>query len=217
MVLYDQESHDQRSQQGDDMPKDTFFNLDDIKRQRIVDAAIEEFGGLHYDKVTINGIVKSAGIPKGSFYQYFENKDDLYIYLFTNLASNKMDLFDSLKSRIPELDFRDYMMEYIMLLKKAEIGNDKMLKLKKEFLEECPQHIKKEILKREMPRSLNTFESIIDSYVTKGEFSKDLNTKTAAYVTVMGISNLEHYNFEESENVMDVLSSIIDFLASGMT
>lgn len=74
------------------MPKDTFFNLDEIKRQRIVDAAIEEFSRLHYDKVTINGIVKNAEIPKGSFYQYFENKDDLYIYLFTNLASNKMDL-----------------------------------------------------------------------------------------------------------------------------
>ena len=217
MLLYDQESYDQQSQKGDDMPKDTFFNLDEIKRQRIVDAAIEEFGGLHYDKVTINGIVKSAGIPKGSFYQYFENKDDLYIYLFTNLASSKMDLFDSLKSRIPELGFRDYMMEYIMLLKKAEVGNDKMLKLKKEFMEECPQHIKKEILKREMPRSLNSFKSIIDSYVEKGEFNKELNTKTAAYVTVMGISNLEYYNFEESENVMDVLSSIIEFLESGMT
>lgn len=199
------------------MPKDTFFNLDEIKRQRIVDAAIEEFGGLHYDKITINGIVKNAGIPKGSFYQYFENKDDLYIYLFTSIASDKMNLFDSLKTKINDLRFRDYMMEYILLLKKAEVGNDRMLKLKKEFLEQCPQHIKKEILKREMPRSLNSFREIIISYVEKGEFKKDLNTKTAAYVTVMGISNLEHYNFEKSDNILDVLSSIIDFLENGMT
>lgn len=40
---------------------------------------------------------------------------------------------------------------------------------------------------------------------------------SAAYVTVMSISNLEYYNFEESENIMDVLSSIIELLASGMT
>jgi AcrR family transcriptional regulator len=199
------------------MPKDTFFNLDEIKRQRIVDAAIEEFSRLHYDKVTINGIVNNAGIPKGSFYQYFENKDDLYIYLFTSIASDKMNLFDSLKTKINDLGFRDYMMEYILLLKKAEVGNDRMLKLKKEFLEQCPQHIKKEILKREMPRSLNSFREIIISYVEKGEFKKDLNTKTAAYVTVMGISNLEHYNFEKTDNILDVLSSIIEFLENGMT
>ena len=60
------------------MPKDTFFNLPTEKRDKIIDAAIEQFAELHYSKVTVDQIVKSAGIPKGSFYQYFENKDDLF-------------------------------------------------------------------------------------------------------------------------------------------
>lgn len=32
-------------------------------------------------EASIANIVKSAGIPRGSFYQYFENKEDIYFYL----------------------------------------------------------------------------------------------------------------------------------------
>ncbi len=199
------------------MPKDTFFNLTQEKRQKIICAAIDQFAQLHYSSVTINGIVKEAGIPKGSFYQYFENKDDLYIYLFTELGDTKIDLFESLKTKIPDIDFKEYMTEYIIALKKLESSNDQMPHLKREFLNECPQHIKKQILKIEMPKSIKAFRGVIDSYIEKGEFYKDLDSKAAAYVTVMSISNLEYYDYSESEEVIAALMRVIDFLVDGMS
>jgi TetR/AcrR family transcriptional regulator len=63
------------------MPKPTFFNLTDDKRQRLIDLAIEEFAENDYDLASISKIVAQAGIAKGSFYQYFEDKKDLYQYL----------------------------------------------------------------------------------------------------------------------------------------
>ncbi|TYS18546.1 TetR/AcrR family transcriptional regulator [Rossellomorea vietnamensis] len=63
------------------MPKLTFFNLPENKRKVLIDAAENEFARVPLHEASIANIVKSAGIPRGSFYQYFENKDDLYFYL----------------------------------------------------------------------------------------------------------------------------------------
>lgn len=75
------------------MPRETFFNLPIEKRQRIVDAAIEEFGSQPYAKATLDRIVIAAGVSKGSMYQYFDGKADLYIWLFTDyIQKEKMTL-----------------------------------------------------------------------------------------------------------------------------
>lgn len=63
------------------MPKLTFFNLPENKRKVLIDAAENEFARVPLYEASIANIVKSAGISRGSFYQYFENKDDLYFYL----------------------------------------------------------------------------------------------------------------------------------------
>lgn len=63
------------------MPKQTFLNLPDGKREPILASALAEFSSHSYDSASINVICREAGIPKGSFYQYFENKYDLYRHL----------------------------------------------------------------------------------------------------------------------------------------
>lgn len=61
------------------LPRDTFLNLKEEKRQRILNAALHEIAGHGYDKASVTRIVKAAGIATGSFYQYFEDLDDLFI------------------------------------------------------------------------------------------------------------------------------------------
>lgn len=39
---------------------------------------MKEIDGKSYDKISINQIVKSAGISRGSFYQYFDDKWDIF-------------------------------------------------------------------------------------------------------------------------------------------
>lgn len=59
------------------MIKPTFNNLSDEKRQRILNAAKGEFSDNSYSEVSINRIIKQADISRGSFYTYFDTKDDL--------------------------------------------------------------------------------------------------------------------------------------------
>lgn len=61
------------------MVHSTFFNLAESKKERILKSAVSEFCSLPYEKTSINRIIEQAAIPKGSFYQYFDSKEDLYI------------------------------------------------------------------------------------------------------------------------------------------
>ena len=75
------------------MPKQTFLNLPDEKRQVITDAAIEEFADYGLENASTNRIVANSGISKGSFYQYFEDKQDVFMYLLTVLEQEKLEFF----------------------------------------------------------------------------------------------------------------------------
>lgn len=74
------------------MPKDTFFNLPQEKQNHILDISLEEFYNQGYEKASISRIVETAGIAKGSFYQYFEGKEDLFRHLL-QLAREKQLVF----------------------------------------------------------------------------------------------------------------------------
>lgn len=69
------------------MPSFTFLNLSEDKRNKIIRAAIDEFSTSNIDKASINKIVKSANISRGSFYTYFKNKYDLLDYLIKLIKS----------------------------------------------------------------------------------------------------------------------------------
>ncbi len=75
------------------MPKQTFLNLPEEKRNTIIHAAIEEFAEYGLENASTNRIVANSGISKGSFYQYFEDKQDVFMYLLTVLESEKMEYF----------------------------------------------------------------------------------------------------------------------------
>ena len=74
------------------MPTDTFFRLPEEKRQRLMDAAWEEFTTVRFSDASINKIIRTANIPRGSFYQYFSDKDDLFGYLVRPLQKHFFDL-----------------------------------------------------------------------------------------------------------------------------
>ncbi|WP_456279090.1 TetR/AcrR family transcriptional regulator [Bacillus sp. AK128] len=75
------------------MPKQTFFHLPKEKQDTLIHSAKIEFSRVPLHEASIANIIKSAGIPRGSFYQYFDDKEDLYFYLlseFTQSTNKKM-------------------------------------------------------------------------------------------------------------------------------
>lgn len=75
------------------MPSQTFFNLPKEKQKLIYDAAIKEFSRVPYEEASINQIIQTAKISRGSFYMYFTDKEDLYYYLVTAHKKNIDEMF----------------------------------------------------------------------------------------------------------------------------
>lgn len=63
------------------MPSNTFLNLPEDKQSRLMDAASREFSAKPFNEVSINKIIQEAEIPRGSFYMYFQDKEELFRYL----------------------------------------------------------------------------------------------------------------------------------------
>lgn len=97
------------------MPSSTFLNLPPEKQEKLLEAATREFSTRPFNEASINQIIKEAGIPRGSFYMYFQDKEDLFRYLLRGymdqmvmvieelLLRRKGDIFPAL------LDLYDYM------------------------------------------------------------------------------------------------------------
>ena len=68
------------------MPTDTFNKLPEEKKSKIIFSAKKEFTRASLEEASIKNIVEDAGIARGSFYQYFESKEDLLQYLLEERA-----------------------------------------------------------------------------------------------------------------------------------
>lgn len=75
------------------MPKPTFERLPAGRRDRVIDAAIAEFAERSYAEASLSRIARSSKVAKGSFYQYFEDKLDLYRYLLLDEVPRRKRAF----------------------------------------------------------------------------------------------------------------------------
>lgn len=90
------------------MPSLRFEKIDKEKRDRIIYVALKEFANNEYEKVSINKIIKKADISRGSFYTYFIDKEDLFLYIVKDYVElmytfvkerfyfNKKDIFETI-------------------------------------------------------------------------------------------------------------------------
>lgn len=155
------------------MPKQTFFNLKEDKKEKIEKALIKEFSRNSFEKASISNIILEANIPRGSFYQYFEDKEDAIYYIidkylekeknkiYQYLLRNKGDIFETAvniyedMAKITEKDENERLLKNILQeVKKNNIN----------IFGEC----------KEMLRSKRTIEKMINKEELKIENDDDL-------------------------------------------
>lgn len=78
------------------MPLKTYFNLDQDKKDRIFHAGLLEFTYQDKNKASVNNIVRIANISKGSFYQYFQDKEDFYWFIVMGIFEGQLGIYNQL-------------------------------------------------------------------------------------------------------------------------
>lgn len=109
------------------MPKETFLKLSKEKQQKIIKSAKKEFARAPIENVSIKNIVQDADIARGSFYQYFESKEDLLIYI---LKENSEELNNKLRNKLKEINgniFELYVFLYDSMIEEFIDNSDQEL------------------------------------------------------------------------------------------
>ncbi|EQA3593547.1 TetR/AcrR family transcriptional regulator [Enterococcus hirae] len=92
------------------MPKSTFLNLPNEKKQRLIEILLENFSARHISQVKVADIVEDMAMSRGAFYKYFEDLEDAYTYtiqyysiqihrdILKYISQNKQDFFQGIEN-----------------------------------------------------------------------------------------------------------------------
>lgn len=203
------------------MPQATFFNLPDDKKNLIIAAALDEFSSASYDTASINQICKKSNIAKGSFYQYFTDKMDLYVYIMTLAIEKKIKFFSSVLTEFDTLSLLEQFR--LLFLKGIEFAKDypQYAALGEQFSKENNELAKSSVIKEGDKQSETLFIQMIDQAKSKGEIDsrvdslalnmilQSLNNTVNEYM-LDKYGNVRYEDYEEDvNNFVDSLLTII--------
>ena len=77
------------------MPLARYKNLASERKEAILRAAAHEFAEKGYERASLNRMIKEAGLSKGTFYYYFEDKTDLFVTVLRGKLPSEVWLSES--------------------------------------------------------------------------------------------------------------------------
>lgn len=211
------------------MPTPTFFNLPSEKRDRIIHAAIQEFAAYSFDQSSIARIIENAGIPRGSFYQYFENLKDLYKYIFELATEKKLNYFSVM---VPDFqgegfDFFHTFRELFTAGLQFARENPDLLAIGNHFLKNTNPALRQEILGEQLPKANNIYREMIRKGLELGQLDPNvdlavatlfINSLNAAIMDYCIAAGPEVFDTLTDENILlPKVDKVIYILANGLS
>ncbi len=177
------------SYRGDVMPKRTFFNLKEDKHKRIIDSAMDEFSNKTYEQVNLSEIIKNAKIPRGSFYQYFEDKEDLYMYLIELGRNAKMEYLKETLQNKDEIPFMTLVRKLFEQGIMFALNHENYVKLF-DLLLKNKNYIYDKIIAENIEIAIKIYGDLIEKDKQKGLIRQEINTQVFAKMIVELTTNI---------------------------
>lgn len=203
------------------MPKETFFNLPPEKRDAICETAVAEFATYPYKQASINRIVTQAGIAKGSFYQYFENKKELFLYLLERMGKVKLNYLTPTLQNPAQHDFFTLLREMYRAGIQFAIDYPQYAEIGKKLLAGKDDPILADVITANMPAAQDFFAPLLQQAIGRGEVRDDIDVSMFAYMIATMHTHIVEYHIEHvaqsyDEAMMNTLDQFIDFLQHGI-
>ncbi|MGH1337425.1 MAG: TetR/AcrR family transcriptional regulator [Aureispira sp.] len=168
------------------MPSATFEKLVSSKKEAFIAAFLKEFASKPYEKASISTVVKQLGIAKGSVYQYFENKMDLFLYLKQQAEQQKRD-YMLLLQRADCADF----WAYLRLSYEQGIAFDTAYPLEMRFLYNLQQQhspLLQPIIAAWEEQGIAIYTQMMAQEIEQGHFRADIAPEAMAHF-ILAVSN----------------------------
>jgi AcrR family transcriptional regulator len=174
------------------MPLPTFFNLPAEKQQKILDCTIDEFSQNDYASASVSKIVSRAGIAKGSLYQYFADKQDLYTYLLELTLRQKTEMLTAFAPSAEDHSFFGTLHYLFKVMITFETRYPKLAKIgSRAITGNAP--LPDEIMRQARHSSDEYFFNLIEAGKQSGEIRADLDSAMAAFVFSSSLAGMSEY------------------------
>ena len=210
------------------MPKGTFLNLPEQKRQLIEEAALDEFATWGFDNASINRIVAQCQIAKGSFYQYFEDKKDLYKHVLNWITLKKIDYISPVLQNPLAHDFFTVLQEMYRSGLAFAQENPKAALLGNQVVKNRESPIHREVFDASRETAVAFYQNLIDLAIERGELRPDIDVRFMIHILMsLNVATFEYYfevvkgadfNMNEiDDDYMDTVNLFIDFIKRGIS
>lgn len=204
------------------MPKDTFFNISEDRRERILACAIEEFSNYDYAEANISRIVKNAKIAKGSFYQYFEDKMDLFIYIVNQIGEKKQVMLAEFLDMSKDIEIFDLLRGMYASGVKFAFENPELMHIANRLFKSSDKELLDKINKGNEDQASAYFVSLFKKAQEKGELREDMDLELMAHMIISYNYSFVEYYYKKYDNFADngeyerMANQMIDLLAYGI-
>lgn len=186
--------------------------LKNEKRDLILQSAIEIFCDYGFERTTISEVAKHAGIGKGTIYEYFKSKEELF-------SSSVQAMFDYYNAGFAEIlskniTFREMLCEYFehteKLLSRASVGISLMHKKPSEEM-----FFLHKILEKERLFLKDKLSKTIEKAIENGEIRNDVSIETLTFYIQTSVVRIMHAN-ASGESHETMIEDILTLIYSGI-
>ncbi len=189
-----------------------------------MEASLKEFANYSFHNASIARIIEDAEIPRGSFYQYFDDIKDVYKHIFDVIGNEKIKYIYSVMNNLHEMDTFKVIREMYTAGVKFAMDHPKLAAVGNNFFKE-DESFKREIFGDAEEKSSQFFENFLTKGQEKGEVSKDIDVKIASFIIYsLNMSMFDYYlkktkgnnPFENLEGYLELTEKMLTVLENGL-
>lgn len=201
------------------IPKKTFYNLSEEKKDRIITAAITEFSKRSFEEAKLSNIIKESKIPRGSFYQYFVDKRDLYLHIMEVTKNIKMGYMEDIFNEAGTIPFLDLFRKLFVAGIKFAREHEDLVNLGK-LLVTAKGPIYDEVMKDGLAQAEQLYIGLIEIDKEKGIIRQDVDSKILASL-VIDLSNsvlVDSFRDKDDDfkNLLTKIDNLINIFRKGI-
>ncbi|MDP5273279.1 TetR/AcrR family transcriptional regulator [Chengkuizengella axinellae] len=182
-------------------------------------ASLNEFIARGYEKASINKILKTANMSKGSFYYHFKNKEDLYFHLIHTLIEKKQTfLSTAMTAEDFSTDIFSIFKTQIRLGMQFAAEYPDINRFANSFIKEKGNDIYDSALEKYNFENNDQMNQLIEASYQNGEFREGVPISFIKRIIGFLFTHLgEITDTSKPEHIEEEMNDFIDFLKSGLS
>ena len=195
-----------------------FLNLNEEKQKIILKSAIREFANQGYDKASTDVIANNAGISKGSLFNYFKNKLNLYQCVLEHAIKTVNEEVLKEIDQVQDTDFYDRLKKISIIKHKNLLRYPLETQMITLFFNKPPENTEKafEKAKQYYEFDYNFLEKYLINYLDEEKLRPGIKKEDVLFVTSVVLEallrrHIEMASIQVNHSFMHSEEEILDF------